>query len=266
MTRIGDRLEALRARRQGAFVAFIVAGDPSLEATEKMALSLEAAGADVLELGVPFSDPMADGASNQAAYNRALQAGVRLPQVFALVRRIRERSQMPILLMTYYNPVLQWGLERFAADCEAAGVDGAILTDLTPEEAGPWVAAARDHRVDTVFMVAPTSTDARMRTVAALGGGFIYCVSRTGVTGARAKMADEDLAAIVGRVRGFSPLPIILGFGISRPEHVAAASRVADGAIVGSALVDVIANNAASPDLPDLLAARVRELRREIGP
>src|SRR5437016_5644041 len=192
-----------------------MAGDPSLALTVEIVRALDEAGVDAIELGVPFSDPLADGPSIQAAGYRSLQAGTKVADVLETVRRIRHTSGIPVVLMTYCNPALRYGLERFAAKAAEAGVDGVIQTDLTPEEAGGWVAAARSAGLDTVFLLAPTSTDARIDVVSQLSTGFIYCVSRTGVTGAR-ETVPVELQTFVGRVKAKSQAPVCVGFGISR--------------------------------------------------
>jgi tryptophan synthase alpha chain len=230
-------------------------------------LALDEAGVDAIELGIPFSDPLADGPSIQAAAQRALANGVTVGQVFDTVRSIRQRSDIPIVLMTYFNPTLQYGVERFARDAAAAGVDGAIQTDLTPEEAGEWIAAARAAGLDTVFLLAPTSTDDRIQVVSELSTGFIYCVSRTGVTGARQDVPSE-LPALIARVRERTRTPVCVGFGISKPEHVRRIGEIADGAVVGSALVDVIARNGDSPALLEevrAFAASLKEATKSFG-
>jgi tryptophan synthase alpha chain len=265
MSRITRKINQRHSAGQGAFVAFITAGDPNLEATEELVLALDRAGVDVVELGVPFSDPMADGPSIQASSQRALRHGITVGRVFDLVGCIRQRSAIPIVLMTYYNPMLQCGLEAFAKGCAWVGVDGVIATDLTPEEAGPWKKAAVDAGIDTIFLVAPTSTDERMRLIAGLAGGFIYCVSRTGVTGARERLPEEDLHSLISRIRAHTDLPVIVGFGISTPKQVAAVTRVADGVVVGSALVNVIAQHQEDPSLVRIVETVAAELRAGCG-
>jgi tryptophan synthase alpha chain len=260
MSRLGKRLEELRARGETALVCYVVAGDPNLERTAEIVLALDAAGVDAIELGIPFSDPLADGPSIQAASQRALANGVTVGQVFEAVRAIRQRSDIPIVLMTYFNPTLQYGVERFAQDAAAAGVDGAIQTDLTPEEAGEWIAAARAAGLDTVFLLAPTSTDDRIRVVSELSTGFIYCVSRTGVTGARQDVPSE-LPALIARVRERTHTPVCVGFGVSKPEHVRRIGEIADGAVVGSALVDTIARHGDSPALLEEVRAFAASLK-----
>jgi tryptophan synthase alpha chain len=236
MTRIGARLARRKGEGGPGFVAFLTAGDPSLERTVSAARELEAAGVDVLELGVPFSDPLADGPVIQRASERALARGVTLARVLEVVRRIRESSELPLVLFSYLNPLLQRGLERVAGEAARAGVDGVLVTDLPPEEAGAWIEAARAADLDTVFLASPTSPDARLRAVAQASRGFVYAISRTGVTGERQALSD-DARPLVGRLRALTDVPVALGFGISTPEQVRQASAVADAVVVGSALV-----------------------------
>jgi tryptophan synthase alpha chain len=236
MGRIGERFARRRAEGKAAFVAFLTAGDPSLDATVEAALALDAAGADVLELGVPFSDPLADGPVIQRASERALARGVTLPRVLEAVRRIRDRSELPLLLFSYCNPILRHGLERLACEAKAAGADGALVTDLPPEEAGEWIAAARARDLDTVFLASPTSPPERLRKVAEASRGFVYAISRTGVTG-ECHALSADARPLVERLRALTDVPVALGFGLSTPEQVREAASVADGVVVGSALV-----------------------------
>jgi tryptophan synthase alpha chain len=236
MGRIGDGIAHRRAGGRAAFIPFLTAGDPSLDRTVEAALALESAGADVLELGVPFSDPLADGPVIQRASERALARGVTLEGVLEVVRRIRERSALPLLLFSYFNPLLQRGLERLAKEAAAAGVDGVLVTDLPPEEAGDWIRVARAAALDTVFLAAPTSPPERLRRVAEASRGFVYAISRTGVTGERQALSDEA-RPLVERLRGLTEVPVALGFGLSTPEQVAEAASVADAVVVGSALV-----------------------------
>ena len=236
VTRIGKGFARRRAEGRTAFVAFLTAGDPSLDRTVEAAMELDGAGVDVLELGVPFSDPLADGPVIQRASERALARGVTLPRVLQAVRRIRERSEMPLLLFSYYNPLLRHGLPRLARDAKEAGVDGVLVTDLPPEEAEEWIAAARGADLDTVFLASPTSPPERLRRVAEASRGFVYAISRTGVTGERQALS-EDAHPLVERLRALADVPVALGFGLSTPEQVREAGAVADGVVVGSALV-----------------------------
>lgn len=238
-SRIATRFEQLRAERRTGLVPYLCAGDPDLATTRALVLGLVEAGADVIELGVPFTDPLADGPSIQRATERALASGTTLPQILALVGDLRRETEVPLLLMTYFNPVDRYGLERTAREAADAGVDGFLITDLPPDEAHEWKRVAEGHGLDTIFMLTPTSTPARVEAVAQLATGFVYCVSRTGVTGARPEL-PPDLPGLIERIRAGTTLPIAVGFGISRPEHVRQVGRWAEAAVVGSALVDVI--------------------------
>lgn len=235
----GLRAAFVRSRhsRKPVLVAYVTAGDPSLRFTEKLVLRLAQAGADVIELGVPFSDPIADGPVIQRASQRALRRGTSLADVLKLAARIRKKISVPLVLFSYFNPVLQFGLQRFAAQAAAAGINGVLITDLTPEEAGEFVQHMRRRGLDTVFLAAPTSTPARLRVIARLSRGFVYLISRRGVTGARSDV-PPDVKAMVRSLRRFTKLPIAVGFGIARPEQVAALNGIADGVVVGSALVE----------------------------
>jgi tryptophan synthase alpha chain len=234
--RISKSFATLRAAGEMGIVAYITAGDPSLDATLEFALALEEAGTDVIELGVPFSDPLADGPTIQRASERALKSGASLPKILELVSRIRKSSQIPLVLFSYYNPILQMGLEMFAAAACGAGVDGVLATDLSPEESVEYRRILAMHHLDTIFLCAPTSTDERLASIAACSSGFLYLVSRTGVTGAKDTLPD-DLPALLRRVRNFTKLPIAVGFGISLPGHVTMLGGLADAAVVGSSLV-----------------------------
>ena len=236
MSRIGEAFA--RRRREGgkAFVAFLTAGDPSLERTVEAAREMEAAGVDVLELGVPFSDPLADGPVIQRASDRALRRGTTLGRVLGAARQVRARSGLPLLLFSYFNPLLRHGLDRVAREAADSGVDGVLVTDLPPEEACAWIPAARKAGLDTVFLAAPTSSDARLRLVTEASRGFVYAVSRTGVTG-EAETLSEDAGPLVRRIRAVTDAPVAVGFGIATPQQAAAAAAVADGVVVGSALV-----------------------------
>lgn len=235
-TRIQERFRGLQEAGELGIVAYVTAGDPSLDATLKFVLSLSEAGADVIELGVPFSDPLADGPTIQRASERALKSGTTLAGVLELVRRIRQVSQVPLVLFSYYNPILQMGLEKLAAAAETAGADGVLATDLTPEESDDYRRILAAHHLDTIFLGAPTSTDERLAKIAACSSGFLYLISRTGVTGAKDALPD-DLPALLRRARAGTQLPIAVGFGISLPGHVSVLGGLADAAVVGSALV-----------------------------
>jgi tryptophan synthase alpha chain len=236
VSRIAERFAKLRAEGGKAFVAFLTAGDPSLDRTVNLAVDLAAAGVDVLELGVPFSDPLADGPVIQRASQRALEKGVTLERVLDAVRRIRRRSPIPLLLFSYFNPLYRYGLDRLTSAARDAGVDGVLVTDLPPEEADGWLAVSRAAELDTVFLAAPTSPDERLRRVAGASRGFVYAVSRTGVTGERDALSD-DARPLVRRLKQLTNEPVALGFGIATPEQYKAAAEVADGVVVGSALV-----------------------------
>ena len=238
-TRISRRFAELRASGELGIVAYITAGDPSLDATLKFVLALAEAGVDVIELGVPFSDPLADGPTIQRASERALRGHTTLAGVIDLVRSIRESSQIPLVLFSYYNPILQMGLEKFASSTAAAGADGVLATDLTPEEADDYRRILAAHLIDTIFLGAPTSTDERLAKIAACSSGFLYLISRTGVTGAKDAL-PEDLPALIRRARAATQLPLAVGFGISLPGHVSILGGLADAAVVGSALVSEI--------------------------
>src|SRR5450755_4286771 len=252
-SRISRRFAALRESGELGIVAYITAGDPSMNATLEFVLALEDAGADVIELGVPFSDPLADGPTIQRASERALKAGATLPGILDLVRRIRQSSQIPLVLFSYYNPILQMGLEKFAAAASDAGADGVLATDLSPEESVEYRRILEAHHLDTIFLCAPTSTDERLASIVACSSGFLYLVSRTGVTGAKDALPD-DLPALVRRARRATQLPIAVGFGISLPTHVSVLGGLADAAVIGSALVSEIeraTRSSASPDVID---------------
>lgn len=280
-TRIQERFRSLREAGELGIVAYITAGDPSLDATLRFVLALAEAGADVIELGVPFSDPLADGPTIQRASERALKSGTTLARVLELVRRIRQTSQVPLVLFSYYNPILQMGLEKFAAAAETAGADGVLATDLTPEESDEYRRILAAHHLDTIFLGAPTSTDERLAKIAGCSSGFLYLISRTGVTGAKDALPD-DLPTLLRRARAVTPLPIAVGFGISLPGHVSVLGGLADAAVVGSALVSEIekatksdASASAIDAAASALADKIRSLkqaarhglsRREVAP
>jgi len=280
-TRISKRFADLRESGELGIVAYITAGDPSFDATLRFVLALADAGADVIELGVPFSDPLADGPTIQRASERALKAGASLAKVLDLVREIRKSSEVPLVLFSYYNPILQMGLEKFAATAANLGTDGVLITDLTPEESADYRRILTAQNLDTVFLAAPTSTDERLEKIAAASSGFLYLVSRTGVTGAKDTLPD-DLPTLLRRTRKATQLPITVGFGISQSAHVSMLGGLADAAVVGSALVSEIetatANDhstAAIDRATNALSARIASLkqaarqglsRREVAP
>ncbi len=259
-SRISQRFADLRARAEVGIVAYITAGDPTLDATLEFVLALDEGGADVIELGVPFSDPLADGPTIQRASERALQAGTSLARVLDLVGRIRRTSQVPLVLFSYFNPIVQLGLETFASAAAAAGADGVLVTDLTPEESEDYRRILRAHRLDTVFLAAPTSTVERLQKIAACSSGFLYLISRTGVTGAKDLLPD-DLPALLRRTRSFTSLPIAVGFGISLPGHVSVLGGLADAAVIGSALVSEIEKATSTASACSALRERIGVLK-----
>lgn len=259
VSRIAAQFAECRSRGEGALVCYLMAGDPDAERGLAALRAVAAGGADVIELGVPFSDPMADGRVIQLAAIRALQSRIYLPEIFAMVREFRKDYATPLLFMTYWNPILQYGLERVCADAKAAGVDGFLISDLPPEEAQEWLTISRAAGLDTIFLLAPTSPESRIRLVAQEGSGFTYCVSRLGVTGAQSEL-PPDLFQLVDKIKALTDNPVAVGFGVSTPEHVAAVCTHADGAIVGSALVKIIAEQA-DGDLAGAVTSFVRSLK-----
>lgn len=243
MSRISAQFARCREQGELALWVYLTCGDPDLATTEELVLAVAEAGADGIELGVPFSDPVADGPIIQRASERALRAGVTLEQILAMVGQVRPKAEIPLLLFSYFNPILQRGLERFAEEARGAGLDGVLAVDLAPEESDDYVKTLHAAGLDTVFLVAPTSTDKRLEQIAACSSGFIYVVSRTGVTGPREAL-PQGLREVVARVRHASTLPVAIGFGIARPEHVRALVGVADGFVVGSAVVELIEKEA----------------------
>jgi tryptophan synthase alpha chain len=264
MTRIGRLFECLKRDGRKGLIAYLTAGDPSLDRTPGLVEALVSGGADLIELGVPFSDPIADGPVIQRAGQRALQAGTTLRGVLETARIIRSRSEVPLLLFTYLNPVMRYGLDRLARDAAACGIDGCLLTDASVEEAQEYVEAMHIHGLDTVFLVAPTSTPRRLDLVARYSTGFVYLVSRTGVTGERENLS-ASVAPLVRAVRAVTSLPLAVGFGVSRPEHVAELGSQVEAVVVGSALVRVIERNASNPNLERELETFTRELKQGFG-
>ena len=259
--RITRRFGKLAAAGELGLIPYLTAGDPSLEASEKIVLAAAEAGADIIELGVPFSDPVADGPTIQRASERALRSGTTLAGVVALVEVLRARTDVPFVLFSYFNPILQMGLGKFAEAAAAAGADGVLATDLTPEEGAEYRDTLRASGLDTIFLAAPTSTQDRLAKIAAFTSGFLYLISRTGVTGEREAL-PEDLPALARRARQFTKLPIAVGFGISQPSHVSRLGGIADAAVVGSALVAEIEKSATADAAAASVAERVRLLKR----
>ncbi|OGQ48321.1 MAG: tryptophan synthase subunit alpha [Deltaproteobacteria bacterium RIFCSPLOWO2_02_44_9] len=259
--RIQKTFARLMVKGEKALITFITAGDPNLQATKDIVFALEKAGADIIELGIPFSDPMADGPTIQAASERALKKGTTLGDVLDLVRDIRKVSEIPIILFGYYNPIFIYGVKRFAKDAKDAGADGVLVVDLPPEEAQELKVHTDRNGLDLIFLLTPTSDDSRMRLVAEMASGFIYYVSVAGITGARKELSDT-IQKYVKKVRQFTPLPVGVGFGISTPQQVMEVSRYADAVIVGSAIVKVIEGSYGSPGLTKRVERFVSGLKK----
>ncbi len=260
--RIGQRFEDLRKVGRTGFVAYITAGDPDLNTTHQVVLELDRRGVDVLELGVPFSDPLADGPVIQEASQRALAAGATLEGVLSMVADVRTETEIPIVLMTYYNPIHRYGVERFVKRAADVGVDGVLMLDLPPEEGGDYKAQMDVHGLDTIFLVTPTTRDDRIELIASHTRGFVYYVSRTGVTGERDSMADE-IQNKVSAICRYTDMPVAVGFGISTPEHVSEIARYADAVVVGSAIVRRVGEYQGDADLVSKVGTFVGSL---IGP
>ena len=260
MSRIEQRFTELRQAGRTGLVTYITAGDPDLARSAQIIKRLDTAGADVLEIGVPFSDPLADGPVIQRATERALAAGVTLAQVLGMLKTLRPAISAPVVIFSYANPILRMGLDQFVTEAKAAGVDGVLTLDMPPEEGELFRTAFTSAGIDTIFLLSPTTTVERIRRAAALGSGFLYGISRLGVTGMR-DTVDASARELASRVKAQTPMPLALGFGISRPEHVRAIGQCADAAVVGSALVNVIAEHGQSPALMDEVERYVRWLR-----
>ena len=261
MSRISDAFKTLPRDGRRGFIPFITAGDPDLETTRALMVELARAGATIIELGVPFSDPVADGPTIQRASERALSNDVGVAEALQSVLDARRETDVPVVLFSYFNPLLQFGVERLATECARAGVDAVLVTDLVPEEASNFNAALTLHGLDQIFLVAPTTTDVRLRMIADRASGFVYAVSRAGVTGARTDLS-ADAKRLVDRIRQVTDLPVAVGFGISTREDVAEVWSYADAAVVGSAIVAEIEKHAGSPDL----AAHVGSFARALMP
>jgi tryptophan synthase alpha chain len=259
-SRIARTFARLRAEPRAGLIAYVTAGDPSPEHTPRLVAALERGGADLIELGVPFSDPIADGPVIQRGSERALHAGTTLRRVLDMAAEIRRDSEIPIILFTYLNPVVRYGFEALARDAAARGIDGCLLTDLSVEEADEYVRPLRANGLDTIFLAAPTSTERRLRLVAEYSSGFVYLVSRTGVTGEQASVS-EAVGPLVEKMRAVTSLPLVVGFGIATAAHAAQVAGLADGVAVGSAFVRTIEEHAQAPDLEARVEALARELR-----
>jgi len=258
--RITALFDRLKAGKKKGFIAFVTAGDPDIKTTRKIIAELEKSGADMIELGIPFSDPMADGPTIQASYERAVSGGVHLVDVLELVREVRKTSEVPLVLFGYYNPVFNYGLQKVAKDAAAAGADGVLIVDLPPEESDELKGELDKNGVDLIFLLTPTSDEARIRLVASKASGFIYFVSVAGVTGARSSVAG-DLHRNIRQVRKFTKLPLGVGFGISTPQQAREVCKSADAAVVGSAIVSVISKNR-GPKLLKELGSFVSGIKR----
>jgi len=263
MNRIVQKFADLKQAQQKGFVVYIGAGDPNLEATHQLALAFDQAGVDILELGVPFSDPLADGLVNQLAAQRGLESGTTPPKLLATVAAIRRESQIPIVLYIYFNLIHRVGLERFINDAAQAGVDGLLVLDLPPEESDNYEALMRKAGLCHIYLVAPTTPEERMAKIVKRGAGFIYYISREGVTGMQSQVAS-NLAAQVAKLRAHTSLPIAVGFGISNPEQAKAVAKEADGCVVGSAVVNQISEHGKSPELVSKLGAFVKSLAEAV--
>jgi tryptophan synthase alpha chain len=262
MTRIEKCFEKLKSERRKAFIPYVTAGDPSRDATRDLILGLEASGADIIELGVPFSDPIADGPVIQRATERALRQHMTLRAVLQLAREVRRQSEIPLVLFSYFNPIFRYGLAKLAADAADSGFDAVLATDLTVEESGDYCRTMAAANLNTVFLAAPTSSAERLKKIAQASNGFLYAVSRTGVTGQSQELSSE-LRGFLQQLRRHTDIPVAVGFGISQPDHVSAVWREADAAVVGSAIVGEIEKNAGRADLVERVVHFTKWLRGE---
>jgi tryptophan synthase alpha chain len=249
MSRIAEKFDELRRRGGKAFIPFIMAGDPDLESTVRLVPELERAGSHIIELGIPFSDPVADGPVIQRAGARALLHRYKMSDYLNAIASIRKISNIPLVLFSYFNPILQYGLEALAQDAHSAGIDGVLITDITPEEGEEYCSSMQRQGLDPIFLVAPTSDTARVNKIVKCSRGFVYVVSRTGVTGEQQELSNSVLPT-VNRVREYTKLPIAVGFGISKPDHVREVWNICDGAVVGSAIVSAIESVKNPRELP----------------
>jgi tryptophan synthase alpha chain len=261
MSKISETFKELEKKKEKALITYITAGDPDMQSTESLLYTLASSGADIIELGVPFSDPMADGITIQHAFERALKNPFSLETILKMVQTVRTRIETPIVLFGYYNPFYQYGLKKLCSDARQAGVDGLLVVDLPPEEATILQQEAQDQKLDLIFLLAPTSTDERIKRVAQLASGFIYYVSVTGVTGAReslAEMIDQNVA----RIKNATRLPVGVGFGISKPEHIRSMLPFADAVIVGSAIIKIVEEHLDKPGLNESVGAFIKSLKQ----
>lgn len=261
MNRIENKFKNLASKGNKAFIPFITAGDPSLDITRSLILRLESAGADIIELGIPFSDPIADGPSIQKASLRALENNTSLKDIIGMVSDLRKKTQIPIVLMGYYNPIYKYGVDCFVNDAVKSGVDGVIVADLPPEEASELISPAKEYGLAAIFLVAPTSTPERVKLIAETSTGYIYCVSTTGVTGAREKVSDT-LEPMIKLIREYTDKPISVGFGVSTPDQAKEVSKMSDGVIIGSAIVNLIEKY---KDDPEKMLVSVEEFASSIA-
>ena len=260
MNRIDQKFSELRKMGRKGFIAYICAGDPDLDATAELAVALEKAGVDILELGIPFSDPLADGVVNQEASQRALARGATVDKVFKTIQKIRQIGcAVPIVLYSYYNPIFHYGIEKFIRDAKQSGVDGLLNLELPPEEADKYEREMKKQELHSIFLIAPTSSEERIRKISEKASGFIYYVSREGVTGERSSM-DHSIDSMVKKIRKHSKLPVVVGFGVSKPEHVRDIAKVADAVVVGSSIVKKIGEIGDKPNLVADVSKHVEKL------
>lgn len=259
MNKIKERFKELRKTNRKGFIAYITAGDPNLKITEQLIFALGDSGADIIELGVPFSDPMADGLTNQKAAERALASGTTLKKIFGTIKKARNKSRIPIVLFTYLNPVFRYGWERFAKDAKACGVDGVLILDLPVEESADERKILSKAGIDLIYLLSPTSSEDRIKRICKNAKGFIYYVSRTGVTGVRESI-EAGVKPMVQKIKSFTDIPVGVGFGISKPEHVKEVARYADAVVVGSAIVSMIEKNIGRKNLIQHTAKFVKTL------
>lgn len=259
MNRIDQTFGNLKKQGKKAFVAYITAGDPTLDISKRLMQQMQDCGVNLLELGIPFSDPLADGAVNQKAAERALKAGTSVKKIMAAIRDLRKTSQIPVILFTYLNPILKYGLESFSIDARKSGVDGVLILDMPPEEGGEVGQLFQKQNIHLIYLIAPTSTPERIKTITEHTAGFIYYVSRMGVTGVQDKI-QENIPDRVNLIQQRTSLPIVVGFGISKPDHVKQISRIADGVVVGSAIVQKIDHHQNDSDIVETVSKFIRQL------